>query len=383
VSASRWLGLLTVGGVLVALPYLLDAGNLVKASAVVLFGMITVSIVVLTGWAGQVSLGQMSFAAFGATTGAYATQQWHLDLTLAMLFAGAVGATVALVVGLPALRVRGLFLAVTTLAFALATSSYLLNVAHFSWIPTGTVNRPALLGLVSLQSQSAYYEFCLACLVLTLLAVAGVRKSRTGRVLRAMRENEQAAQAYGVNVTRSKLLAFAISGFLAAVSGCLLVHLLTGYGPDTYSPYQSVVVFIAAVVGGVGSLLGGLLGALFLKGGQYFLPGAQWQGLVSAVGVLLVLMVLPGGLSDVVYRLRDAGLRWIARRRGIAVPSLVGSRQAEAGEITSDEPLLAESDARLHAEIVERVATSVATGAEPTRDSASQATPVPKPGGVR
>jgi branched-chain amino acid transport system permease protein len=198
-----------------------------------------------------------------------------------------------------------------------------------------------------------------------------------------MRENEQATQAYGVNVTRAKLLAFAISGFLAAVGGCLLVHLLTGYGPDTYSPYQSVVVFIAAVVGGVGSLLGGLLGALFLKGGQYFLPGAQWQGLVSAVGVLLVLMVLPGGLSDVVYRLRDAGLRWIAQRRGIAVPSLVGGTQAEAGEIASDEPLLAESDARLHAEIVERVATSVATGAEAARDSASQGTPAQKPGGVR
>jgi branched-chain amino acid transport system permease protein len=378
VRASKWLGLLTVGGLLVALPYLLDAGNQVKASAVVLFGIITVSMVVLTGWAGQVSLGQMSFAAFGATTGAYATQQWHLDLSLAMLFAGAVGATVALVVGLPALRVRGLFLAVTTLAFALATSSYLLNSAHFSWIPTGTVNRPAFLGVVSLQSQSAYYELCLACLVVTLLAVAGVRNSRTGRVLRAMRENEVASQAYGVNVTRAKLLAFAMSGFLAAVSGCLLVHLLTGYGPDTYSPYQSVVVFIAAVVGGVGSLLGGLLGALFLKGGEWFLPSAQWQGLVSAVGVLLVLMIIPGGLSDVVYRVRDAALRWIAERKGIAVPSLAGSRDAGPGEVGADESPLAAPDSMPQAEILERVVS----GTAPTRSSPPPAIPARKPGGL-
>src|SRR4029078_11210430 len=108
------------------------------------------------------------------------------------LASGIVGAAVAVVVGLPALRVRGLFLAVTTLAFALTTSSYLLVPSRFSWVPTGRVERPHLFVAITLNSQIAYYYFCLAVTVLAALAVVGLRKSRTGRALRAVRENEQA-----------------------------------------------------------------------------------------------------------------------------------------------------------------------------------------------
>ena len=103
-------------------------------------------------------------------------------------------------------------------------------------------------------------------LALTVLAVRGIRRSRTGRVLLALRENERGAQAYGVNIMRAKLTAFAISGFLAAVGGCLLVHLLGGFSPDTYAPDQSFVVFTAAVVGGLGSLLGAGLGVVLPAG---------------------------------------------------------------------------------------------------------------------
>ena len=87
-------------------------------------------------------------------------------------------------------------------------------------------------------------------------------------------------------------------------------------------------MFTTAVVGGVGSLLGAVLGAIYLEGGRWFLPGAQWQALASAVGVLLVLMVVPGGLSDIAYRSRDGWLRWVARRRGIDVPSLLDGPSA-------------------------------------------------------
>jgi branched-chain amino acid transport system permease protein len=332
VRAARWGGAALVLGLVLALPAVLGPGDKEKAAALVLFCMITMSIVILTGWAGQVSLGQMMFVGFGAAVGAYATQTWHLDLAIAMVLAGLVGAFVALIVGLPALRVRGLFLAVTTLAFSMATTSFFLNVQHFSWVPDpgATITRPKLFGVIDLTSQTSYYYFCLVCLGLAALAVRGIRHSRTGRVLLALRENERGAQSYGVNITRAKLTAFAISGFLAAVAGCLLVHLLTGFGPDTYSPYESFGVFIAAVVGGVGSLLGAILGAVFLQGGQWFLPGPRWQALVSAGGVLLVLWIIPGGLADIAYRVRDAGLRWTAQRRGIVVPSLVADVRGEA-----------------------------------------------------
>jgi branched-chain amino acid transport system permease protein len=372
----RWGGIAAVTAFVVTLPLWLDIGDRVKASAVVVFVIIAVSIVVLTGWAGQVSLGQMSFVAFGATTGAYVTQTWHLDLSVAMLVAGLVGAAVAVVVGLPALRLRGLFLAVTTLAFAMATTSYLLNLQHFSWIPTGTIERPKLFGVISLESQSAYYWFCVVCMGLALLAVRGIRRSRTGRVLLAVRDNERGTQSFGINVTRAKLTAFAISGFLAAVAGCLFVHLLGGYSPETYSPFESFVVFTGAVVGGVGSLLGAALGAIFVKGGQWFLPGPRWQALVSAVGVLLVLMIIPGGLADVVYRIRDQYLRWVAQRRGIVVPSLVADvrqdQELDAVAVSTAEHAVEEHDQ----------AASDAPGAAPVAQSPSVPTdPVVAPGG--
>ncbi len=353
VRAARWGGATAVVGLALVLPYWVQVGDQLKATAAVVFVIITMSVVVLTGWAGQVSLGQMSFAAFGGAVAAYATQHWNLDLGLTVLLAGLVGALVALIVGLPALRLRGLFLAVTTLAFAMATSAYLLNIQYFSWVPDPdtVVIRPRLFGGISLASQRSYYYVCLAVLALAVLAVRGIRHSRTGRVLLALRENERGAQAFGINILRAKLTAFAISGFLAAVGGCLLVELLGGFSPDTYAPDQSFVVFTAAVVGGLGSLLGAGLGSLYLEGAQWWLPGAQWQTLASAVGVLLVLMIIPGGIGDVVYRARDAVLRWVAQRRGLIVPSLVadtrqpGVVSAASGDVGDGGPGISGTDA--------------------------------------
>ena len=202
-----------------------------------------------------------------------------------------------MIVSLPTLRLRGFFPAVTTLAFAIATTSYLLNPQYFSWVPVNRVVRPDLFGVFNLNSQPSYYYFCLACLVLLAFAVRSLRRSRTGRVLLALRENERAAQSFGINVARAKLTAFALSGFVAGVGGCLYVFLLQAFTPTVFGPDQSILVFTTAVVGGIGSLLGAALGAIYLEGGQWFLPGADWQALASAVGVLLVLMIVPGGLE--------------------------------------------------------------------------------------
>jgi branched-chain amino acid transport system permease protein len=158
--------------------------------------------------------------------------------------------------------------------------------------------------------------------VLGFLAVRGIRRSRTGRVLLAVRDNERGAASYSVPVVRAKLTGFALSGFLAAVAGCLLVHINQGYSEGPFVVTESIGVFTAAVVGGLGSLAGAVLGAVYLNGGTWFLPD-RWRLLPSAIGVLAVLLVAPGGLSNLLYRLRDAFLRRLARRRGITVASLV------------------------------------------------------------
>jgi branched-chain amino acid transport system permease protein len=330
------LGALAAAAVL-ALPWLLsgNAGNQLKATAVVVFVMIALSVTILTGWAGQVSLGQMSFVGFGGAVGAYCTQTMHLDLSLALLGAGVAGAIVASIVSLPALRRRGFYPAVITLAFAMASSAYLLNPQYFTWIPSGQVTRPRLFGVLSLTSEPGYYYFAVGCLALVVLGLRGIRGSRTGRVLMALRENEQAAQSFGVHLVRAKVTAFAISGFVAGVAGCLLVHLLEAFNPAVFGTDQSILVFITAVFGGLGSMLGAVLGAIVLQGGQWFLP-AEWQILVSGAGVVLILMALPGGLSDFVFRIRDHLLRQVALRRGVLVPSLLEDRAPPPGAVVAD-----------------------------------------------
>lgn len=337
VRVVKWAGFGVAAATLLALPHLLMAftgqgtGNVLKLGAVVIFAIIGISIVVLTGWAGQVSLGQMGFVAIGGAVGAVVTSTWGLDLLIALLVAGVAGSMVAVLVGLPALRLRGLYLAVTTLAFALATTSYFLNHQFFGWVPTGRVERPDLLGRWSIDTPTRYYYVSLAAFALCAVAVTGIRRSRTGRVLVAMRENEQGVQAYGVSVVKAKLTAFALSGFIAAVAGALLVHHQRSFSLGLFQPEENLVVFTAAVVGGVGSLLGAVLGAVFLKGGQWWLPG-NWRLFASAVGVLVVLWAIPGGLSSLVYSGRDAWLRWIARRRGIVSPSLLADVRVVEGE---------------------------------------------------
>lgn len=317
-----------VGVVLAAaLPLVLGPGDELKAATVAVFALIGLSILVLTGWAGQVSLGQMSFVAVGAVVGAVATDTWSLDLSAALVLAGLAGAAAAVVVGLPALRLPGLYLAVTTLAFALASSNFLLNRKEQSWIPAGRLDRPDLFKTFDLTSQAAMYEFVLGVVVIAFAVVAGIRRSRTGRVLIAVRDNERGAAAYSVPVVRAKLLAFALSGFLAAVAGCLLVHVNQAYTEGPFVAAESLGVFTAAVVGGLGSLVGPVLGALYLNGGTWFLP-ARWRLLPSAIGVLGVLLVVPGGLANLAARGRDGLLRRYASRRGIVVASLLAD---EAG----------------------------------------------------
>jgi branched-chain amino acid transport system permease protein len=230
----------------------------------------------------------------------------------------------AVVVGLPALRFRGLYLAVSSFAFALATTSYLLDRSYFASLPRDfdRIPRNPLFGVIDVATPTRLYYVCLGAFVLSVYALSGIRRSRTGRVLVALRDNERSAQAYGISVVRAKLTAFAISGFVAAAAGSLFVHLQGQLGTNPYQPFENLVIFAVVVVGGITSLPGAALGALYFQGAKWFLP-AEWQALASGVGVLFVLLVLPHGLGGLMYSVRDQFLRAVARRRGIVVPSLL------------------------------------------------------------
>lgn len=335
VKAVRWGGLALLAAGVLVLPHYVATDTNLKISLVFIYILVVASIVVVTGWAGQVSLAQVAFMAVGAVAGAKASNEWGFDLTLSLVFAGLVGVVAAVIVGLPALRMKGLFLAVTTLGFGLATSNWLLSPRFFDFVPDYRIERLPLFGVIDLNTPTRIYYVCLAVALLVLAGLRGVRNSRTGRVLLALRENERATQAFGVSAVRGKLTAFAISGFVAAVAGGLYVHHQQAYDYVSYDPNLSIVMFTAAVIGGLGSLTGGVLGAIYLEGGYFLLP-SEWRFFSSSIGVLFVLLVIPGGLGSLFYKVRDLWLRRVADRNQILVPSMVADRRVEEPAHPSD-----------------------------------------------
>ena len=316
VRVGRWVLAGLALAAAAALPEVLSPSQDFRAAMVASLAVLALSVVVLTGWTGEVTLGQMALAAVGAVVTAYTTVEWQFDLLLALPAAGLATAGVAVLLGLPSLRWQGLFLAVTTLAFGVAAVGWILNPSQAEWIPRDQIERRPLLGVWGLASDATMYRVCLVVLVLCLVAVAGIRRTRTGRVLRAVRDNAPGVQAYGVRVPLARLTAFALSGFLAGVAGGMIVYVNEAYDVGTFAPDQGLNVFISAVVGGVGSAFGAVLGAVVLDGSRNFLTGA-WSLLPSSVGVLVVLMFLPGGLAELVSRLRQRVLAVVARRHGI------------------------------------------------------------------
>ncbi|HEX4905676.1 MAG TPA: ABC transporter permease [Acidimicrobiales bacterium] len=327
------------------LPLVFSEAQINLATVVAFTAIVGLSLVLLTGWAGQVSLGQFAFFGIGAAVASHVTTALGWDLSVAIVLAGLVGAAAAMIIGIPALRVRGLYLAVITLSFALATSAYVLNPEFMHWLPTGRFDRPPLFGRISLDTETRYYYFAIAGLLLTIAALRGIRGSRTGRVLVGVRENERAAQAYGVNAVAAKLTAFALSGFIAAAAGGMFVHHQQALTFQSYGVAKSFGVFIAVVVGGLGSPFGAILGVSIIEGITYFknaFPETIQLYLAfftGSIGLIFVLLVLPGGLASAVYLLRDRLLRLVAERRSIMVPSLVADGRVADPTAVSDDAI--------------------------------------------
>ena len=303
-----------VAGVVMAGPQVLGTAGTLKAGAILIFATIAMSMVVLSGWAGQVSLGQMAFVGVGGAVGAWAIVEQGADPLVAMALAGFAGGLIAVVIGVPALRLRGLNLAVVTLGLAVAASSALFSNSVSGWIPTGVFERPHLLHRIDIDSPARLYYLALAVLIVAVAAVRGLRRSRFGRVLVAQRDNEQSAASFGIDVVVAKLSAFALSGFIAAVAGAMFVLHQAAFRDENYDVGASVSVFVAAVIGGLGSPLGGILGAVYLRGAQWLLPG-DWQILASSVGVLVVLLAIPDGLSGLWFRARNQVIAALTRDR--------------------------------------------------------------------
>jgi branched-chain amino acid transport system permease protein len=319
----------------VAAPFVFGSSATTTLSLTLVWGLVAVSLVVLTGWGGHISLGQFAIVGVGAVTAGNMVNKLDADLFVSLLVAGVVGGVVALLLGLPALRIRGLFLAVTTLAFAVALDSYFLNPTYFNeWIPSPIV-RPDLWQRWPLEQARSMYFLCLGFLVLFAFLARGVRRARAGRVLIAARDNRKAAEAASVPTTGVILSGFVFSGILAGIAGGLHVIILHGARIGSYQPVHSLEVFSMAVIGGLGSVGGVLLGVFSLRALQDV--SAEYRLLITGTSLLAVLLVVPGGLGQVAFNLRDRFLRIVANRRGLLVPSLVADIRHAPEHATAEE----------------------------------------------
>jgi branched-chain amino acid transport system permease protein len=291
-----------------------------------------VSLVVLTGWAGQVSLAQFAFVAIGAVVGGSITANTPIPFWLAVPIAAAVAGAVAVLVGIPALRIPGLFLLVASFAFAVVVENVLFDDRYFGWLLPKAVDRPSLF-IIDFENERAMYYLCVATLVVAMVIVTNLRRSRIGRTLIGIRENEANAQAFGVRVVRTKLVAFGIAGALCGMAGAVLAAQGRAVSAQTFPAAAGVDVFTAAVFGGVSTVGGALLGSAYFK---IIADLAKTKPLLGVFlqrgGTLFILFAAPGGLISLVNAGRDSVLRVIAQRRQIVVPSLFADYDADAEE---------------------------------------------------
>jgi branched-subunit amino acid ABC-type transport system permease component/ABC-type branched-subunit amino acid transport system ATPase component len=272
-------------------PVFARPSELFSLSRVVLYALVGLSLVLLTGWGGQLSLGQ--FAIAGVGTFALALLERHgVPFWVSLPCVIVIGAVVSLVVGLPALRVRGLELAVTTLAFAVACSSWLFTRSGLLDAQgTATVHRSLLTGPL------AFYEVCLGALAAGLVVAVSVRRSDLGRRMLAVRSDERRAAALGISPARTKLAAFAVAGGMAALAGALLGVLRVHSSAADFGPAESLRIVAVVVIGGAGSVAGAVVGTIVVLGVPAMFGSTTIAGLLpSGIGILVLTLLFPGGL---------------------------------------------------------------------------------------
>lgn len=321
------------------LPYFHTSGHQFLLSLILVYAIVGVALTMLLGWAGQVSLGHFAVVGLGAYLAArWAHHGWSLPALC--LVVGLIGAAAMAVVGLPALRVRGLTLAVTTLGFAVISTDWLF---HQPWVgsaqPFGiTVDPPRLgPGLGTPSSQLAIYYVALAVLVLAVGSAAALRRSSPGRLMVAVRDNERASGAFGVSTASVKLAILAVSGFFAGAAGVLWADAWKAVSPTQFTADISMAIIAVPVIGGLGSVGGAVMAAVLLYGGAFFvgplaapLFGHYGQNLgfslfVAGAGQTIALLKLPTGLAGA------AQTRWqtYLDRRGERAANVQASGDAE------------------------------------------------------
>lgn len=296
---------------LVALaPFLFPSNFYYRVGSLIFVNAIAVTgIVILTGYAGQISLGHAGFAGIGAYACALAPIHLGIHPALAVALGATISAALAWLVGRPILRLKGYYLGVATLGFGILISMILNNERQLTRGPDGIDVpelglRAALKGVgLDLTNGQFWYYFCGLCMILGAWLALNLHNSPSGRALRALHGSEVAARTVGVDVARMKLQAFVVSAVYASASGSLLALQNKFITPDVAGFMHSIEMVTMAVLGGVGSVLGAIFGAAILTLlPQVLTVFAEYEQLVLGLAMMLVMIFLREGLLPSILR---------------------------------------------------------------------------------
>lgn len=315
----------------IAIPSLAGSYWTFIATYFLIYAMIGLSLILVTGYVGQVTLMAGTVVGIGAFTSAAVETHFGWPFWASVVAAAVATLPFSLAVGFPALRLRGLYLAIATLAFGRLIEELLFR--GWTWFSGGfagvAVQRPTI--GISFESDARYFWLVLFFFCLVVGFMFSFSRSRIGRAMRATRENELAAQSMGVNIVKYKMMALFLSGVVAGLAGALQVHLVKSATLDTYGFYLSFIVFIMVVIGGARSIWGGILGGWFLIIQTELLRGVEWltryTDIAFGIGVLWVVLSNPEGLAGF-FRDRWAWVREKPKWRALAAAGVAAGNIA-------------------------------------------------------
>ncbi|MGQ0843720.1 MAG: branched-chain amino acid ABC transporter permease [Sporichthyaceae bacterium] len=297
-----------------------------------IYALVGLSLVILIGWTGQISLGHAAFLGFGCYIGAKLLNN-GVPLILAIPIIAAVGAGISLLLGVPSLRLRGVYLTIATLAFGVACQRFFFTRPQIRGTSAVEVPREDLLGIPTESDRGLYYAV-LAVLAVAMLLAWNTRRTDTGRVLFAIRDSEQAAQAMAIRIAPYKIGVFAASAALAAVAGLFYGMLFRSTpGPDQFGVIQSLFYLAMPVLGGAEAIMGAVIGGVFLATGQPLVNLFDVRlFLVSSIALLLMLLSGHDGVTGMLRAARTTladALRGAPIRYGSFVPDSYTAKAAD------------------------------------------------------
>ena len=293
--------------ILLAAPLFLGKYTIFLLSLLAIYALVSLGLNLLMGYTGQIAAGHAGFLAIGAYFTAIIGEnlQWlpcPIILLLAGIFTGAIG----FLLGIPILRLKGFYIAMATLAFGVVVSEVILQWSSLTGGDDGfSVPTAQIAGFAFDSDFKLYYLIIPVTLIMTVLA-KNLVNGYFGRAFIALRESEIAAQTIGIDLARYKTIAFAISAFYTGVAGGLFAYLITYLSPDAFTIELSVDFIAMIVIGGMGSILGSIIGAVILTGMQQVLAGLlDLQILIFGISLIVFMIFMPKGITGMIYDLKE------------------------------------------------------------------------------